>query len=409
MSTQLSAPPRWPATTEDTAASLWPAVADPTGLLTAITDWLAGYGNYGTRHTYAQGLGLPVTAGAIADWLTAPEAGPEWAAALRAYAAVLAPRDKPAVDRRPPPAPPGQFRHLHWFRWCASQGLDPCAAETSHVKAWLGALAAAGAAVTTRDRMLGTLSALYATLAEHGAVPANPAALNRRRLGLSTAGHTASTITLTPEQVAILLATAGRTRRRGSRLLAVRARAIVALFTLGLRVTELCELDTDALHVNRGRRALRVHGKGGTIRIVYLSDLADEALADYRAARDHALGPASPPARRGQTTATHRPLLATRAGGRMSRHDIWHLLRRVAGEAGPELADLVHHMHPHVLRHFYVTTGIEAGADVADVQADVGHASIDTTRDVYDHSPRDPNRSAVDRVAAAIQQATPST
>jgi site-specific recombinase XerD len=377
----------------------WPGVADPAGLLGAVADWLAGYGNLATRRTYAEGLGLPVTAAAMADWLVAVGADPEWAVALHSYAKVLDvdPR-RPAAEpgHRPPPAPRGRLRHLHWFRWCAGTGLDPLAARAGDVKAWLAALADANAAVATRDRMLGTVKALYAHLAEHDLVGGNPAALNRRRLGLSTTGRTSSTITVTPDQVAALIAVAGRVRRRGNPQLALRAKAIVTVFTLGVRVSELCELDDTDRHVNRGRPALRVPGKGDKPRIVYLSTLADQALTAYLAARGST--PATP-ARRGDLAA-RRPLFTTRSGSRLSRQDVWHLLRRLASAAGLDL-----HIHPHVLRHFYVTTAVEAGADLADVQADVGHASIDTTRGVYDHSARDPMRSAVDRVAAAIEQA----
>jgi site-specific recombinase XerD len=391
----------------DRQDSLWPGVADPVGLLDAVADWLTGYGNRGTRRTYAEGLGLPVSRADVGEWLTTPVATPEWAAALGRYAAaldlVLATTPVPA-GRRPPPASRGRLRHLHWFRWCATTGLDPLAVRAWHIKAWLDALATAGAAVSTRDRMLATVKAFYGYLAEQDLIAGNPAALNRKRLGLSTTGHASTTVTLTPAQVAVLLDVAGQRRSGGSRLRALRARAIVALLTLGLRVSELSELDRSDLHGNRGRRALRVPGKGGKPRIVYLSVLADQALTAYLAERDSATDHAARvPARRGEIAAGRVPLVAGGAGGRMSRQTIWQLLRRVAAVAGPDLAG---RLHPHALRHFYVTAGVEAGADLADIQADVGHASIDTTRGVYDHAARHPDRSAVDRVAASIEEAS---
>jgi site-specific recombinase XerD len=377
----------------------WPGVRDPAGLLAAVADWLAGYGNRGTRRTYAEGLGLPVSPADIAEWL-APDATPEWATALRRYAVALELElAAPPSVRRPPPAPRGRLRELHWFRWCAAVGLDPLDASASHVKLWLAALAEARAAVSTRDRLLATVKALYGYLAEQDLVAGNPAAVNRKRLGLSRAGQTSPTITLTPAQVAALLEVAGRRRAGGSRLRTLRARTVVALLTLGLRVSELCELDRADLHNNRGRPALRVPGKGGKRRIVYLSSLAEDALTAYLTALDVAVVPA----RRGEVSAARTPLVVGHAGTRMTRQTVWQLLRRIAATAGPELAGV----HPHVLRHFYVTAGVEAGADLADIQADVGHASIDTTRGVYDHAARHPDRSAVDRVAAAIEQAGP--
>jgi site-specific recombinase XerD len=411
-----------------TDLQLWPGVDDPAALLASIADWLTGYGSYQTRRTYAEGLGLPVTATDIQQWNRIhidTDAG-SWAEALPAYAHALSIEvsslTAAAVDAprtaAPPPAPRGRLRHLHWFRWCAGQLLDPACATSAHVKTWLDALAAAGAAPATRDRMLATVKTLYAYLADLGLVAANPAALNRRRLGLATAtSSTSSTVTLTTRQVRALYAAAGAPRRGASPLDTARAAAIVALFTLGLRVSELCGLNHPDLHVTRGRRALRVRGKGGKVRIVYLSAPAETALTDYLKALQLAdrTPPASVARRPGsQPPAPDGPLLCTRNGRRFQRQAIWQLLRRVAAIGGPDLAGIADAMHPHALRHFYVTTAVEAGAQLVHVQADVGHSSIDTTQQTYDHAARDPARSAVDLVADSWlppqrQENTPTT
>lgn len=415
-----------------TGADPWPGSSDPATLLAGIADWLSGYGNVATRRTYAESLGLPVTSPDVEQWVRtitgsvalphisthgsdSPAAGQSyttppdgatsdagWRDAVTAYAAALqlAPPAAGAV-RRPPPAPRGRLRAVHWLRWCAAQRLDPVQATSGHVKAWLEAVTAAGAAPSTRDRLLATVKTLYAYLAEVGLVAGNPAALSRRRLGLTTAAtSTSTTVTLTGRQVRALHAAAAAPRRGAGAVDTARAGAVVALFTLGLRVSELCGLDESDLHVTRGRRALRVHGKGGKIRIVYLSGPADTALTEYRLRLKEAAGSRETALQRDHTaTAGDRPLLRTRTGRRFQRQAIWQLLRRVAASAGPELAEVAGDMHPHALRHFYVTTAVEAGADLAHVQGDVGHSSIDTTRKVYDHAAPDPERSAVDLVA----------
>ncbi|GAA1227217.1 hypothetical protein GCM10009676_06700 [Prauserella halophila] len=428
----------------------WPGTSDPAALLAAIADWLTGYGNVQTRRTYAEGLGLPVTSADVEQWVRTTETGTtetttrtgvdtpsptvstpdtaprdselphftapgngspghDWRAAVAAYAAALqlTPHGADGPVRRPPPAPRGRLRAVHWFRWCASRQLDPVQVTSGHVKAWLEAVATAGAAPSTRDRLLATVKTLYASFAEAGLVTGNPAALSRRRLGLTTAAtSTSATVTLTGRQVRALHTAAAAPRRGAGAVDTARAAAIVALFTLGLRVSELCGLDESDLHVTRGRRALRVHGKGGKTRIVYLSEPADAALTEYRLrVRDAAASRGTSASRetalqREHTgTADDRPLLCTRTGRRFQRQAIWQLLRRVAVSAGPELAEVADAMHPHALRHFYVTTAVEAGADLAHVQGDVGHSSIDTTRKVYDHAAPDPQRSAVDLVA----------
>jgi site-specific recombinase XerD len=243
--------------------------------------------------------------------------------------------------------------------------------------------------------MLATVKALYAHLADAGLAAGNPAALDRRRLGLvKPAGNTSATIVLTTGQVrALFEAAAGKRQGAGPRDTA-RATAVVALFTLGLRVSELCDLDRADLHVTRGRKALRVPGKGGKTRVVYLHAAAERALTAYLADTGTTL-----PARR-EARGTSRPLLVTRTGGRFTRQAVWQLLRRLADATGdPGLAGV---LHPHALRHFYVTTAVEAGAQLVHVQADVGHTSADTTEQVYNSAARDPARSAVDLVADAL-------
>jgi site-specific recombinase XerD len=379
----------------------WPGVDRPAELLKEIAEWLGGYGNRATRRTYAEGLGLPTTSADIHDWLPPSDEPPktvrqpdDWSVSVVRYATVLgAVRTAPTTGHAPPPAARGRLRHLHWFRWCASTGVDPLAATSTHIKSWLDALTGADAAPATRDRMLATVKALYTHLADTGLAAGNPAALNRRRLGLGTsAASTTGTVVLTTAQVKDLYAAARAPRRGASALDTARAAAVVALFTLGLRVSELCDLDRGDLHVTRGRRALRVHGKGGKTRIVYLHKAAEDALTGYLRERDAGAG--TTPARRGAPTDS--PLLVTRTGHRYRRQAVWQLLRRLSADTP---------LHPHALRHFYVTTAVEAGAQLVHVQADVGHTSIDTTEQVYNNAARDPSRSAVDLVGDVLDLA----
>lgn len=358
----------------------WPGVEDPAALRAHLLDWLAQYANAGTRRTYAYALGLPV------DWVD--------------------PRPPARAGARPPAAAPGPLHHLAWFRWCAGHRLDPLTATTTHVKAWLHALDAAGARRRTRQRMLSTLAALYAHLAETGVVAANPAAVNRSRLGLSTGARDASpTVRLTAEQVRALLAAAGRIghgRGAPGELYARRAVAVLALLTLGLRISEVVGLDRDHLYRTGGEDVLRVLGKGGLHREVYLTDPVRDALTTYLAERDR-LGGTAAPARRGRTPGAGSPMIATRGGGRCARADLYALVRRVAAGAGPALEGVADRVHPHTLRHAYVTIALEQGAPIQHVQADVGHASIATTQH-YDRGRRSRASTAADLVADAIAE-----
>ncbi|MEV6288595.1 tyrosine-type recombinase/integrase [Kribbella sp. NPDC051770] len=375
------------------SAGSWPGVDDPETLREQVADWLSQYANAGTRRTYGYALGLPIA------WVD------------------LVVGESPAEDGRAEGAGSrtggsgrreGPLHDLAWFRWCAGRGMDPRAATGQDVKAWLHLLDAAGAEKRTRQRMLSTLSAFYGHLTETGVVPANPAALNRARLGLNRSSRDASpTIRLTATQLAALLKAAGElpNRTRFKDLYAARAVAVVALLTLGLRVSELVGLDRQHLVVSGGEPMLRVLGKGGVHREVYLTTLAAEALDGYLRERD-LVNESSVPALRGRTNGkATTPLIATRDGARCSRFDVNALLRRVAVQAGPALEEVADKVHPHALRHAYVTIALEQDARIQHVQADVGHASIATTQ-YYDRGRRTRDTTAADLVEAAIRAAS---
>ncbi len=410
------------------AEGTWPGVEDPETLREQVADWLSQYANAGTRRTYGYALGLPI---AWVDLVvgedlgagrakTSASGGPESTGTLGSAGSYSAEGSGDAGVGSSPAGEAtgsagrgtgarreGPLHDLAWFRWCAGRGMDPRAATGREVKAWLHLLDAAGAEKRTRQRMLSTLSAFYGHLTETGVVPANPAALNRARLGLNRSSRDASpTIRLTAAQLHALLDAAGKlsNRTRFKDLYAARAVAVVALLTLGLRVSELVGLDRQHLVVSGGEAMLRVLGKGGVHREVYLTTLAAEALEKYLRERD-LLQETSTPALRGRTNGkATSPLIATRDGARCSRFDVNALLRRVAVQAGPALEDVADKVHPHALRHAYVTIALEQDARIQHVQADVGHASIATTQ-YYDRGRRTRDTTAADLVEAAIRAA----
>ena len=71
------------------------------------------------------------------------------------------------------------------------------------------------------------------------------------------------------------------------------------------------------------------------------------------------------------------PLFITSSGARWHRSEVWRTLRRLAKVAVPEKAET---LHPHDLRHAFVTLSLAAGASLRDVQDAAGHADPRTTR-----------------------------
>jgi integrase len=134
--------------------------------------------------------------------------------------------------------------------------------------------------------------------------------------------------------------------------------ALVAMLgLLGLRIFEATGADIDAIGDVRGHRVLRVHGKGDKIALVPLPPAVGRALD--RATDDR----------------LHGPVLRSRTGGRMDRHCATRRLKALAKVAGVSLD----RMHPHMLRHTFVTTMLDAGVDLRDVQIAARHADPRTT------------------------------
>lgn len=150
----------------------------------------------------------------------------------------------------------------------------------------------------------------------------------------------------------------------GTELKSLRDRAILELlFSTGLRVSELCALDSD---LDLSRDELSVRGKGDKVRVVFLSPSAKSAVATYLKARkdmEEALFV------EGRTKKLHR----------ITPRDIQRMMKARAIQAG-----ITKKVTPHVIRHSFATDLLENGADLRSVQALLGHANIATTQ-VYTH------------------------
>jgi integrase/recombinase XerD len=126
---------------------------------------------------------------------------------------------------------------------------------------------------------------------------------------------------------------------------------------LGLRIFEATGLDIEDLREEHGHLVLRVVGKGSKVVLVPLPPAVARAV-------DHAIW---------QRTAG--AILLNTRGRRMDRHAATRRLRNLAAAAGIRLP----RMHPHMLRHTFVTTMLDAGVDLRDVQIAARHADPRTT------------------------------
>lgn len=138
------------------------------------------------------------------------------------------------------------------------------------------------------------------------------------------------------------------------------------LFGTGLRVAELCSLDTDAVDLTSG--VVRVFGKGSKERIIPIC--RPEILRALRLYRE------STEARR---LPSEKAFFLNRSGARLSpqtiRADI-HLLTRAAA--------LPRRVTPHTFRHTLATLLLDEGVDIRFIQHLLGHSSLSTTQ-IYTH------------------------
>ncbi len=148
----------------------------------------------------------------------------------------------------------------------------------------------------------------------------------------------------------------------------LRDRSILELlFSTGLRVSELCSLDRDT---DFSLGEISVRGKGGKVRVVFVSEDARVAVKNYLQMRtdiDEAM------------FIDH----SRRALSRMKKEESVRLTPRSVERvinAYAEKAGIAKKCTPHVLRHSFATDLLYNGADLRTVQMMLGHTSIATTQ-----------------------------
>lgn len=152
----------------------------------------------------------------------------------------------------------------------------------------------------------------------------------------------------------------------------LRDRAIIELlFSSGLRVSELVNLNRD--HVNTKRREFTVRGKGKKDRPVFISQTAAEHVDNYLKTRADSLQPLF--------ISYSRNIGESNNGDyrRLGPRSIQRIINKYT-----RLAGITKHVSPHTMRHSFATDLLMNGADIRSVQAMLGHSSISTTQ-VYTH------------------------
>ena len=152
-----------------------------------------------------------------------------------------------------------------------------------------------------------------------------------------------------------------------AKLAGLRDKAILEiLYSSGLRVSELVEMNEDDLDFNLG--IIKVMGKGKKERIVPIGSKAIEALNNYLNNRKRLSKYPLP-------SSLNPPLLLNQRGGRLTTRSVARIINRYIEQCG-----LLKNSSPHSLRHTFATHMLDAGADLRAIQELLGHVSLSTTQ-----------------------------
>ncbi len=235
-----------------------------------------------------------------------------------------------------------------FLSWCTVRRLHPLAAHRPHLELYIRWMQEIRHfKPSTVSRRFSVVAGFYRTAVIDGVLDHSPAEHVRR----PSVPPESPTLGFTHLQFEAML-TAGRESANPSDF------AIVAMLgLLGLRIFEATSANIADLGEEHGHRVLRVCGKGTKVVLIPLPPAVGRAI-------DRAVGGRN-----------NGPILLNTRGTRMDRHAATRRLRHLAGVSGVRIA----RTYPHMLRHTFVTTMLDAGVGLRDVQIAARHADPRTT------------------------------
>ncbi|WP_048150780.1 site-specific tyrosine recombinase/integron integrase [Methanolacinia paynteri] len=200
---------------------------------------------------------------------------------------------------------------------------------------------------TTLQRIISSLSSFYRYCYTQGVVDSNPlAAIDRPKIKEKELRY------LKHNQVLSLFNSINNERDR----LIIRT-----IYATGVRVSELCSINIEDIDFED--RVIRVKGKGGKIRTVFIDEDTLQDINHYTSGR------------------ISGPLFEGQQGKNISPRTVQHIFERYA-PAG---------ITPHKIRHSYASELYRRSKNLRVVQENLGHSSIQTT-EVYLHTDIDERR-----------------
>lgn len=135
------------------------------------------------------------------------------------------------------------------------------------------------------------------------------------------------------------------------------AALILLMATTGVRVSEVCSLDTTDVHLERGQAYIEYVAKGGKVK---RPDLPVSTLLAVQRLVDSRPDPGA--------------LFRTSRGTRLDRRGVQRVIDRLSARCG-----ITTRVTPHGLRRSFATTAVRLGASSGEVQRALGHSDERTT------------------------------
>ena len=143
------------------------------------------------------------------------------------------------------------------------------------------------------------------------------------------------------------------------------AAVIEMLFATGMRISELCSLQIGDVNLMEG--TILILGKGSKERMIQLgSGDVINTLVEYREVFDSLIRACN-------------YFFVNQNGNALSDQSIRRMINKYASLAAIEL-----HITPHMFRHTFATSLLEADVDIRYIQEMLGHSSINIT-EIYTH------------------------
>ena len=245
-----------------------------------------------------------------------------------------------------------QFSHFTGGTWADK---DVLSAYIKHLNAHF--------APRSVKRKLASVRAFYHDLVLHGALEGNP--FDRLHIKIHSPQQLPRTI---PEQVVCdLLRCAYDSYAPGRRKVLRDIFVLELLFGSGVRVSELCALSGDTFSVNESGMRMLIKGKGRKERIIQITTPELTRLGQrYCSAYEADI----------QRTGM---ILINDRGMPLLTQSVRRIIRKYLNKLQVQV-DIT----PHMFRHTFATSLLEAGMDIRYIQSLLGHSSISTTQ-IYTH------------------------